>query len=83
VVVPDRDPRELLVAGNEVQVSTVGRESPSVVVESVNLVIRLRNTTDAISPTIISVFVLVDVVAKMHNVVYRVLSKITSALERH
>ena len=34
MIIPDLNPRKLLVVGNQVQVSTVSRNSPSVVVEA-------------------------------------------------
>jgi hypothetical protein len=83
MVVPNGDPRELLVASNEVQVGAVCREPPTVVVESVDLVVGLRDTTDAVAPTVISVLVFVDVVAKMNNVIHGVLSKSSAGEAQH
>ena len=83
MVVPNGDPRELLVASYEVQVGTVCSEPPTVVVESVDLMVGLRDTTDAVAPTVISVLVLVDVVAKMNNIIHGVLSNSSAEEAQH
>jgi hypothetical protein len=80
MIVPNRDPRELLVASNEIQVGTVSREPPAVVVESEDLVIGLGDTADAVSPAVISVLILIDVIAKMNNVVNGILLVVSLVL---
>jgi hypothetical protein len=73
MVIPDRDPRELLVTGEQVQVRTVGSKSLAVVVQTVDLLVRLWNATDRVSPAVVAVLVLINVVTKMNNVVDGVL----------
>lgn len=73
MIVPDGDPRELLVASNKIQVCTVGCEPPAVVVQGVDVTIRLWDTTNAVAPAIFTVLVLVYVIAEVNYVVYRVL----------
>ena len=69
VIVPNRDPRELLVASYKIQVSAISREPPSVIIESEDLVVWLRDTTNTVAPTIVAVLVLVDVISEMHDIV--------------
>lgn len=73
VIVPNRDPRELLVAGNKIQVGAVGCKSLAVVVQSVDVTIRLWDTANAVTPAIFAVLVLVNVVSEVDDIVYRVL----------
>jgi hypothetical protein len=46
VIVPNRNPRKLLVAGEQVKIGSVCSEPPSVVVKSEDLVVWLRDTVD-------------------------------------
>ena len=73
MVIPDRDPRELLMTGQEIQISTVGRQSLAVVVKGVDFAIRLWDTSKAVAPSVVSIGVLVDVVTKMNDIVNGVL----------
>ena len=73
VIVPNRNPRKLLVASEQVKISSVCSEPPSIVVKSEDLVVWLGNTVDRVAPPVISVLVLIDVVTKMDNVIDRVL----------
>jgi hypothetical protein len=73
VIVPNRDPWKLLVAGKEIEVGTVCRKPPSVVVKSKDLAVWLRNATKRIAPPVISILVFIDVVAKMNDVINRIL----------
>lgn len=69
MVVPYRNPRELLVASHEVQISAVSSEPPSIIVKSEDLAIWLRDAANAVTPTIVAILVFIDVVSEMHNVV--------------
>ena len=73
VIVPNRNPRKLLVASEQVKISSVCSEPPSIVVKSEDLVVWLGNTVDRVAPPVISILVLIDVVTKMDNVIDRVL----------
>ena len=72
MVVPDWDPRELLVARDQVQVSPVRRQALAVVVEGVDLIEGKRDTAIRVTPSIITVGILVDVVSEVDYIVYRV-----------
>lgn len=50
MVIPDRDPGEVLVAGNEIQVGSVGGMALAVVVKSKDGVVRLGDTSQAVAP---------------------------------
>jgi hypothetical protein len=74
MVVPDRDPWKLLVAGEEVKIGAVSSVSLAVVVKRINLAIRKRNAPNCLAPAIFAVLILVDVIAEMENIVYRILN---------
>jgi hypothetical protein len=74
MVVPNRNPGELLVACKKIQISTVSCNPLAVVIEGVDFTVRKRNAVDAVAPAVISVLVLVNVVAEMNNIVNGVLS---------
>jgi hypothetical protein len=74
MIIPNRNPWELLVAGKQIEVSSVGGKPPSVVVKSENFVVWLRNAVDRVTPPVVSIFVLIDVITKMNNIVNRVLA---------
>ena len=73
VIIPDRDPRELLVTCDEVEIGAVGSNSLAVVVECCNFLVGKRDTANCLSPTVVAVLVLVNVVTEVDNVVNRVL----------
>jgi hypothetical protein len=73
VIVPNGDPSEVLVARNQVEICSVGRESLSVVIQGCNLFVGLRNTADTVAPTIIPLGILIYVVTEMNDVVYGIL----------
>ena len=75
VVVPDRDPWELLVTGEEVKIGAISGVSLTIIVKCVNLAIWKRNAPNCLAPTIFAVLVLVDVVAEMEDIVYRILNE--------
>lgn len=50
VVIPDRNPSKVLVAGKQVQVSSVGGNALAVVVKSEDGPVRLRDTAHAVAP---------------------------------
>ena len=83
MVIPDWDPGVLLMRKEKIQVSPVLGESRPVIIKGEDDVVWLRNTVDAVTVTIVSVTgVLVDVVAKMNNVVDRVLASwVTEGVE--
>jgi hypothetical protein len=51
VVIPDRNPREVLVAGTQIQIGLVGGMALAVVVKSEGVAVRQRNTSNAVTPT--------------------------------
>jgi hypothetical protein len=66
-------PSELLMASNKVQIRTICCKPLAVIVKTVNLLIWQRDATERISPAIVSIFVFIDVVTKMNNIIDRVL----------
>lgn len=74
VVIPDRNPREVLVAGTQIQVGLVGGVALAVVVESEDGVVRHRDTVNAVAPAVHAVLVLVEVVTEMEDIVHGVLA---------
>lgn len=73
VIIPNGDPRVLLVAFDEIKVRLVDGMASSIVVQCVNLTVWLRNATDGGTIAVISVCVLVYVITQMDNIVHRVL----------
>lgn len=57
----------------EVQIGAVRSEPFTIIVQAENLVIRKRDAIDGVSPAIVAILVLVDVVTKMDHVINRVL----------
>lgn len=74
VIIPDGDPRKLLMAQQEVQVGPICGMTLAVVVQSIDLAIWKRNSSDAVAPAIIPVGVLVQIVSQMEDVVHRIFS---------
>lgn len=70
VIVPYWDPRELLMTGNQVQVGSVCSYPLPVVIETVDFLVRERNSADALTPAIVAVLILVNIVTEMDNVIY-------------
>ena len=56
-------------AEKQIKISSVCRQSLTIIVESINLAIRQWNTSDTVAPTIITVRIFVDVVAQVDHVV--------------
>lgn len=73
MVVPDRNPRELLMAGDEIQVGSIRCDPRAVVIERKDLLVRLWDAANTISPAVVSILILVNVITKVNDVVYRVL----------
>lgn len=70
MVVPDRDPRECLMAQEQVLVCTVGRKPLTIIVERVDDAFGRWNAVDGVAISVVSVTgILVDVIAKMENIV--------------
>jgi hypothetical protein len=59
--------------GDQIQISPVGCQPLAVVVEAVDLLIRKRDATNGVSPAVVAIFVLIDVISKMDYIVDRVL----------
>ena len=75
MVIPDRDPRVVLVGSEEIEVGAVGSEALAVIVEGGDDTFGLGDAIDAVAVAIVTVAgVLVDVVAEVDDVVDRVLS---------
>jgi hypothetical protein len=62
------------VTSYEVQIGAVRSEPLTVIVQAENFVVRKRDAVDGVSPSIVAILVLVDVVAKMNHVINRVLT---------
>lgn len=73
MVVPDRNPWELLVALVQVYISPIGSNTLSVVVQSVDLSIWQWDAPKRISPAIFAVCILVYIITEMHNIINRIL----------
>jgi hypothetical protein len=71
------DPRELLMAGKQVQIRAVSCEPFAVVVQAKDLVVGKRDAANGVTPAIVAILVLIDVVTKMNHVVNRVLADVT------
>ena len=74
MIIPYGDPGKGLVTSHQVQISPVLRNAPAVVVETINLLVGLRNSTERVAPSVVAVLILVNVVAKVDHVVDRVLA---------
>jgi hypothetical protein len=75
VVVPDRDPRVVLVGGEKIEIGTVGSETLAVVVEGGDDTFGLGDAVDTVAVAVVTVAgVLVNVVTEVDDVVDRVLS---------
>jgi hypothetical protein len=75
VVVPDRDPRVVLVRSEKIEIGAVGSETLAVVVEGGDDAFGLGDAVDAVAVAVVTVAgVFVDVVTEVDDVVDRVLS---------
>ena len=75
MVIPDRDPRVVLVGSEKIEIGAVGCEALAVVVEGGDDAFGLGDAVDAVAVAVVTVAgVLVDVVTKVDDVVDRVLS---------
>lgn len=74
MVVPYRNPGELLVTGDQVQIRSIGSNALPVVVETEDLLVRQRDSANALTIPIFSIRVLVNVVSKVDDIVDGVLS---------
>lgn len=50
MVIPDRNPSKLLMAGKQIQVGSVGGNALAVVIESEDGSVRLRDASHAVTP---------------------------------
>jgi len=67
------NPRELLMACKQVGIRAIGCKPLPIVVEAKNLFVGKWDAIDRVSPAIVAILVLVDVVTEMNNIVDRVL----------
>jgi hypothetical protein len=75
VVIPDGDPRVVLVRSEKIEIGAVGSETLAVVVEGGDDTFRLGDAVDAVAVAVVTVAgVFVDVVTKVDDVVDRVLA---------
>jgi hypothetical protein len=75
VVIPDGDPRVVLVRSEKIEIGAVGSETLAVVVEGGDDTFGLGDAVDAVAVAVVTVAgVFVDVVTKVDDVVDRVLS---------
>lgn len=74
VIVPNRDPGKILVAGDQVEISAVSSMPLPVVIECVDLALGLGDASQVRSISVLSVGVLVEVVSKVDDVINRVLN---------
>lgn len=72
MIIPNRNPWELLMAEQQVKIRAVSRQSLSVIVESEYLAIWERNAIDAVSPSVVAILIFVNVISQMNHVVDRV-----------
>jgi hypothetical protein len=68
-------PGELLMISNQVQVCAIGCQPLAVIVKTENLLVGKRDATKSISPAIVPILVLVNVVPKMDDIIDRVLKQ--------
>jgi hypothetical protein len=66
-------PREGLMTGNQVQICSVGGKPLAVVIKAKNFLVRKRDATEGVSPAIVAVLVLIDVITEMYYIINRVL----------
>lgn len=82
MIIPNRNPRKLLMTSQQIKISPISCNSLTVVIESVDLLVRQRNTTNTVTPTVITVPILVDIISEMKNEVDGILShRITVGVE--
>jgi hypothetical protein len=63
MIVPHGNPRKLLVASKKIEIGTVSGKALAIVVECRDLLVRKRDAADGLTPAVVTVLVLVDVVA--------------------
>lgn len=73
MVVPHRNPGEVLVTGHKIEIGAVRSMSLPVIVQRVDLLVRQSDAAKAVTPTVISFCVLVDVIPQVNYVVDAVL----------
>lgn len=76
MIIPDWDPGEILVALEEVKISTISRMALAIVVKGENLVVRQGNATKRATVAVVAILVFVDIVPEMNDVVNRVLKSL-------
>lgn len=69
MIIPDGDPREVLMTQNQIMVRSVGGMSLPIVIKSIDLSVRQGDAADGVAPAILTISVLVDVVSKMKHIV--------------
>lgn len=74
MIVPNRNPRELLMAKNQIEICSICANSLAIVVKCIYLSIWKWNPSNAVPPTVISVLVLVNIITKMDHIIDTVFS---------
>lgn len=73
MVVPGCYPSISLVASDQIQVSSIGCQPLSIVIEGEYLFVRKRNTAYAVSPAVVAILVFVNIISQEDHVVNRIL----------
>lgn len=73
MIVPDWDPWELLMTGQQVQISAVSGNALPVVVETENLLVREGNPADSLAISVLAIGIFVNIVSQMYDIVDRIL----------
>ena len=84
MIVPNRNPGEGLMTEEKIKIGPVCSYSLPVVIKRENCPIWERNTSNTLSPSIVTVFIFIDIVPEMDYVVHRVLTscKMQVSLDR-
>ena len=83
MVIPDRDPRKCLVAQEKIEIRSVARNTLAIIIKSVNSFIRQWYATDALTLTVFSVLVFVNIITKVEYIVDRSFAgRITICVEK-
>ena len=72
VIIPHGNPGVHLVAGKKIQVRAVSRKTLTVVIQSIDLTVGQRNTSNGLTPAVFTICILVDVVSQVNNIVDRI-----------
>lgn len=79
MIVPNRNPGEGLMTEEKIKIGPVCSYSLPVVIKRENCPIWERNTSNTLSPSIVTVFIFIDIVPEMDYVVHRVLTSCRNA----